>query len=265
MEKQMRIPFSQGSNFHAGRFLAMLALLAVGISAVAQQVTVSPLLTADEVMRRVVQMNEQRANALASYTSVRSYHLECHCLSHKTADMVVRAEYDAPNKKVFTVVSESGSGTVRGRVFKKLLEAEQESMREEHQERSAITPQNYTFQLVDYQRIDANQFYVLEARPLTKNKFLFRGRIWIDANAFAIARVEGEPAVNPSWWTVKTDFKRSYQEIGSFWLPESNESETKVRIFGTAVLTIKYGEYKITGAHSGNPALDVEEKPSNGQ
>jgi hypothetical protein len=262
MEKEMMIPFYQGSNSHAGRFLLMLALLAAGIPAVAQQTTVSTPLSADEVMRRVVQMNEQRANALETYTSIRSYHLECHCLSHKTADMVVRAEYDAPNKKVFTIVSESGSGTVRSRVFKKLLEAEQESMREENQERSAITPQNYTLELTDYQKIDGNEFYVLEARPLAMNKFLFRGRIWVDAKSFAIAQVEGEPAVNPSWWTMKTDFKRSYQEIGSFWLPESNESETKVRIFGTAVLTIKYGEYQITEAHNSNVALNVKD---NGQ
>ena len=64
---------------------------------------------------------------------------------------------------------------------------------------------------------------------------------------------------------MKTDFKRSYQKIGSFWLPESNESETKVRIFGSAVETIKYGEYQITQTHKVNPAFDAEEKPSNGQ
>lgn len=179
--------------------------------------------------------------------------------------MVVRAEYEAPNKKVFTIVSESGSDTVRSRVFKKLLEAEQESMREENQQRSAITPQNYTFQLTDFQKIGGNEVYVLEAQPLTKNKFLFRGRIWVDAKDFAIAQVEGEPAVNPSWWTVKTDFKRSYQKLGSFWLPESNESKTKVRVLGSAVLTIKYGEYQITQTHNLNPAFDVEDKPSNGQ
>ena len=257
--------FSQGSNVHAGRFLPTLALLAAGIPAVAQQHTVTAPLSADEVMQRVVQMNEQRANALASYSSLRSYHLECHCLSHKTADMVIRADYDEPNKKVFTIVSESGSGTVRNRVFQKLLEAEQESMREENQQRSAIIPQNYTFQLADYQKIDGNEFYVLKAQPLTKNKFLFQGRIWVDAKDLAIAKVEGEPAVNPSWWTVKTDFKRSYQKIAGFWLPESNDSETKVRMFGTAVLTIKYGEYQITQTHHLNSALDMEEQPSNGQ
>ena len=162
-------------------------------------------------------------------------------------------------------MSESGSGTVRSRVFKKLLEAEQESMREENQQRSAITPQNYIFELTDYQTIGGNELYVLDAQPLTQNKFLFRGRIWVDAKDFAIAQVEGEPAVNPSWWTVKTDFTRSYQKLGGFWLPESNESVTKVRIFGSAVLTIKYGEYQITQTHNSNPALDVDEKPSNGQ
>jgi outer membrane lipoprotein-sorting protein len=216
-------------------------------------------------MERVAAMNELRNKALENYSSLRSYHLECHCVSHKQADMVVRVDYRAPDKKEFTIVSENGSGTVRNRVFKKLLEAEQESMREENQQRSAITPQNYTFQAVDYQMTDADEFYVLEAQPRNKNKFLFRGRIWVNAKDFAITRVEGEPAQNPSWWTVKTDFKRSYQKIGDFWLPESNESETKVRILGTAVLTIKYGEYEITRTHNLNPAFDVEEKPSNGQ
>lgn len=261
----MMIRFSQDLNFHASRFLPTLALLAVCIPGVAQQATVSAPLSADEVMRRVVEMNEHRAHALESYSSIRTYHLECHCLSHKEADMVVRAEYEAPNKKVFTIVSESGSGTVRTRVFKKLLEAEQESMRDENQERSAITPQNYTFELADYKNIGGNDFYVLQARPLTKNKFLFQGRIWVDAKDFAIAQVEGEPAINPSWWTVKTDFTRSYQKLGSFWLPESNESETKVRILGSAVLTIKYGEYQITQTHTLTPAPDVVEKASNGQ
>src|SRR5579864_6041883 len=63
----------------------------------------------------------------------------------------------------------------------------------------------------------------------------------------------------------ETDFTRSYQKLGSFWLPESNESETKVRILGSAVLTIKYREYQITQTHTLTPAFDVVEKASNGQ
>jgi outer membrane lipoprotein-sorting protein len=256
--------FSEATNSLAHCLLYALAFLGACLSAVAQPATVSAPLSADEVMRRVVAMNEVRAKALESYSSLRSYHLECHCLSHKTADMVVRADYQAPNKKVFTIVSESGSGSVRDRVFKKLLEAEQESMQEENQQRSAITLENYTFQVSDYKKTETDEFYVLEAQPRTKNKFLFRGRVWVSAKDFAITRVEGEPAVNPSWWTLKTDFKRSYQEIGDFWLPASNQSETKVRIFGTAVLSIEYREYQITQA-AGAGVAPFLENPSNGQ
>jgi outer membrane lipoprotein-sorting protein len=239
-------PICYTRKSHARWFVHAIALLIIGFPAVAQQASVSAPLSADDVMARVVQMNDLRAKALESYSSVRSYHLECHCLSHKKADMVVRIDYRAPNRKEFTILSESGSGTVRDRVFKKLLEAEQESMRDENQQRSAITPENYTFQVSDYEKTDTDEFYVLDAQPRSKNKFLFRGRIWVNANDFAITQVEGEPAVNPSWWTVKTDFKRRYQKIDSFWLPESNESETKVRVLGTAVLSIEYRDYEIT-------------------
>ena len=231
--------------------LAALILLLLRVPVSGQQVTLSAPLTAEDVINHVVQKNEERAKALASYSSLRTYHLECHCVSHKQADMTVRVEYVAPNKKVFTIVSESGSGTVRNKVFKKLLEAEQESLREENQQRTAITLENYTFQLSDYEKTDTDEFYVLDAQPLSKNKFLFRGHVWVSAKDFAITRVEGQPAVNPSWWTVKTDFNRSYQKIGDFYLPESNRSETKVRIFGTAVLTIEYGEYQISRTGSG--------------
>jgi outer membrane lipoprotein-sorting protein len=247
-------PLYHARKFNAGWFVRAFAFLIIGLPAVAQQANVSAPLSADGVIGRVVEMNDARAKALEGYSNVRTYHLECHCLSNKKADMVVRIHYQAPNKKEFTIVSESGSGTVRDRVFKKLLEAEQESMRDENQQRSAITPENYTFQLSDYQKTDTDEFYVLDAQPRSKNKFLFRGHIWVNARDFAITRVEGEPAVNPSWWTVKTDFKRRYQKIGDFYLPESNQSETKVRVLGTAVLSIEYRDYEITQARGATVA-----------
>ena len=256
--------FPHTKNTNARSFFLGFMCLAVCLPAVAQQTIVSVPLGADEVMRRVVEMNELRGKALESYSSVRSYHLECHCLSHKNADMTVRADYRSPNIKEFKILSESGSDTVRDKVFKKLLEAEQESMSEENQQHTSMTPENYAFQILDYQKTDAGEFYLLDAEPRTKNKFLFRGRIWVDAKDFAITRVEGQPTVNPSWWTLRTDFKRSYQKIGDFWLPESNESETKVRVFGTAILSINYGEYQITQAPVAKLASGLE-KPLNGQ
>lgn len=251
--------FNRAMNSCALWSLTTLLLLLFRAPLSGQQVAASAPLTADEVIRHVMEKNDERTRGLEGYSSLRSYHLECHCVSHKKADMLIRVDYIAPDRKVFTVVSESGSDTVRNKVFKKLLEAEQESMREENQRRTAITPENYTFQLLDYEKTDTDEFYVLDAQPLSKNKFLFRGRLWVNAKDFAITRVAGEPAVNPSWWTVKTAFTRSYQKIGDFYLPESNQSETKVRIFGTAVLTIEYREYQITPTGTGAVASSATE------
>jgi hypothetical protein len=257
-------PFPQKKKTHGRWYFRGLACLIVCLPAVAQDTVVPPPMDADAVIRRVVQMNETRGTALEGYSSIRSYHLECHCLSHKKADMVVRVDYQAPDRKVFTIMSESGSGTVRKRVFKKLLEAEEESMSEMNQQRTALTPENYVFQLLYSVKTKTGEFYVLDVEPRTKNKFLFRGRIWVDAKDFAITRIEGQPAANPSWWTERTEFKRSYRKIGDFWLPESNESETKVRIFGTAILSIQYGDYQIKQASDAKLASNLQE-PLNGQ
>jgi hypothetical protein len=239
---------SQIMNSAARFFVHAWTFVLFCLPALTQEKPSSGLLTADEVMQRVVQMNELRAKAIDDYSSIRTYLFESRGLSHEVADMVVRVDYKAPNTKEFTIVSESGSGTARKRVFKKLLEAEQESLEDDNQRRSAVTPENYTFRLLECSRTEADEFYVLDAQPRKTTKFLFQGRIWIDGNDFAITRVEGETAVNPSWWTLRTDFKRTYQKVDHFWLPESNESTTKVRIFGTADLTIKYGEYRINEA-----------------
>jgi outer membrane lipoprotein-sorting protein len=245
-------------------FVSICTSLIIASPAVAQQTIASAPLSADEVMAHVVEMSITRAKALEGYSSLRTYHLECNCLSYKKADMVVRVSYQAPDHKEFAIVSASGSGTVRDRVFRKLLEAEQESMRLENQQQSAITPENYSFYMSDYEKTDKSDIYVLDVQPRTKNKFLFRGHIWVDAKDYAIIRVEGEPAVNPSWWTEKTDFKRRYQQIGDFWLPESNESETKVRVLGTAVLTIDYRDYQITRA-GGTTFASSQQKPLSAQ
>ena len=259
----MTLPYHKKGPHH-GWFVLILASLMISLPAVSQQSGVAAPMSADQVMERVVQMNDLRAKMLDSYSSVRTYHLECHCLSHKSADMAVRMNYLAPDRKEFSILSESGSGTIRDRVFRKLLAAEEESVRQENQQQSAITPENYTFQISQYEKTDRSEVYVLGAQPRSKNKFLFRGHIWVDASDFAIMRVEGEPAINPSWWTKKTDFKRNYEKIGAFWLPVSNKSVTKVRAFGTAILTIEYRDYQITQAGGATIAYS-QQKPLSAQ
>ncbi|MBV9669933.1 MAG: hypothetical protein JOZ43_03165 [Acidobacteriales bacterium] len=229
----------------------LLVLTAGLVVAVSQEPSADAPLSVDQIVARLVSKNEARSKALTGYSSIRTYHLECHCISPKKADMTVRARYSAQRRtKDFEVVSESGSGTVRSKVFRKLLEAEQEALQLDNERRLAITPENYSIRLLSYEKTQTGDAYVLEVLPRGKSKFLFRGRIWVDGTDFAITRAEGEPAVNPSWWTKKTEVVRTYEKVGEFWLPQNNNSVTQLKLLGTAMLEITYGSYQLAAADS---------------
>jgi hypothetical protein len=92
----------------------------------------------------------------------------------------------------------------------------------------------------------AGPCYILSVEPLTKNKLLYRGRIWVDAEDFAVVRIEAAPAKNPSFWTVETKIEQTYAKVGGFWLPISNRSSRAIRLGGHAEFTIDYQDYQIT-------------------
>jgi hypothetical protein len=213
----------------------------------AQETSVAPL-TADQVVQRMVERNERRAQALESYRGTRIYNLEYHGLTSKSATLVVAMTYRRPDEKKFCIVSESGSELLQARVLKRLLEAEVEAMQEEQRRQTVMGPKNYEFRLAGYERTVDQGFYVLEVTPRIKNKFLFRGRIWVDGQDFAVARMEGEPAKNPSWLTKRNVIHVTYEKIGEYWLPARNETNTQVRIVGSSLLTIVYRDYEILNA-----------------
>jgi hypothetical protein len=73
-------------------------------------------LTAEVIVARVQAKNAERQAALEHYSSERTYRVEYRGTggSH-WAEMVVHAEYSAPDQKRFSVVSESGSKMISAR------------------------------------------------------------------------------------------------------------------------------------------------------
>jgi hypothetical protein len=98
--------------------------------------------------------------------------------------------------------------------------------------------------LVGSETLDGRPAYILDVEPLTESKFLYRGKVWVDAADFAVAKLEVEPAKSPSFWISRTLVHSTNTRAGGFWLPALNRSETKVRIGGTALFTIDYGKYQ---------------------
>jgi hypothetical protein len=234
--------------------LSLLILIVVWQPASAQQPNVASVthrapLTLEQVVRNLVQMNLYRVQALHAYRGTRTYRVEYHGFpGTRSAQMVVNVKYLSPGTKEFIVQSATGSKLIIDKVIKRLLEAEKEALDAEVQRRSALTEDNYRFTLIGYESGLSGARYVLRMEPRTKDKFLYRGRIWVDAEDFAVVRLEAEPAKNPSFWTKNSEIEQVYMKVSDFWLPAYNRSVTAIRLGGHAELTIDYKDYEITGA-----------------
>jgi hypothetical protein len=202
----------------------------------------SPSLTAPEIVERMVQADDDRMASLAGYSGVRHYRFE-NKKSGKTAEMTVRMSCGSDGAKKFEVVSETGSGFVRSHIIHKMIEAEAESSQKGERKESRIIPENYEFRLVGMEDSDGRSSYVLEIDPKKPSKFAIRGRIWVDAQDFAIARIEGQPAKNPSFWIRSVKVEQRYGRTGQFWLPALNHSVAQARIFGSTEVVIQYSDY----------------------
>lgn len=213
-------------------------------------VQASPL-QARQVAEKLQKNNAQRTAALEQFSSTRIYRMQYRGFpSDRDAEMVVNVSFRAPNTKEFTVVSQTGSKFVIDHVFRKLLEGEQEASNEENRRQTALTTDNYDFTFAGYEVTPDGAQYVLNLVPKTKNRFLYRGKIWVDAKDFAVVRIEGEPAKNPSLWIKKTEVEHRYVKVNDFWLPADNHTESMIRLGGRAILSIEYRNYKITKAAS---------------
>jgi hypothetical protein len=247
-------------------WLLLVLLFGIGLRqpACAQQpgkfapVANAPLNT-EQVVENLVGMNLKRAQALHAYQGTRIYKVEYRGFpGDRSAEMVVDVTCQSPGIEEFTIRSVTGSKLIVDKVFKKLLQAEQEGFATEGQRRTALNNDNYDFTLVGYVKTPSGSMYVLSAEPRTKDKFLFRGRIWVDAEDFAVARLEVEPAKNPSFWTKNSEIEQVYMKVSDFWLPARNHSVTAIRLGGRAELTIQYSNYQITSAETVGTPVKLE-------
>ena len=231
----------------------VLSIVLASLVAVAQQAPLpavqnSPL-PLDQVVKNLEERNAARTAALGQFEGKRIYRMEYRGFpSNRDAEMVVKVHYRAPNSKEFTVVSQTGSKFIIDHVFKKLLEGELEAAKGDNQRQTRLSSENYDFEFAGFETTPQGSRYVLNLLPKTKNKFLYRGKIWVDAKDFAVVRIEGEPGKNPSFWIKKTEIAHKYVKVNDFWLPAENRTQSVIRLGGTASLSIEYQDYKILEA-----------------
>ena len=143
--------------------------------------------TVENVVARLLENNRRREERLqqTSYSAPRIYRIKDE-KGKVRVEAQVLMEYRAPGTKEFKVVSKKGSDFVYGKVLKPLMEGEAEAAAGRNRHNSAISPDNYSFNLIGEEAVDGQRCFLLQATPKRADKYLFRGKIWIHANEFAV-------------------------------------------------------------------------------
>jgi MucB/RseB N-terminal domain len=235
-------------------------LLLPALPAAAQDLLTNP--TADEIVTRMTAHDLARQSSIEGYAGMRRYVLENQKL-HKRAEMLVQVQGDKDGTKHFEVISEDGWKAAHKHVLHKMLESETETSRPEMRASARLIPENYDFAFVGTEQVASRTAYVLEIRPKRNEHYLFEGRIWVDAEDYALVRAEGKPAKKPSFWTKSIHFVQVNQKCGPVWFPLSTQSVTEAHLFGITDVSIEYFDYapKIPNS-SGNSVVTAKAMPT---
>ncbi len=225
--------------------LAVVALVSLPSSARAQNESAdsSGALSAVQVVEQMQSHDQTRNEALKHYRTLRQYEVEYKGLGTAAARMTVEVNYDIATGKNLQIVSESGSKFLIEKVLRRAVESEREAFHDKAS--TALTTANYKFQLAGNDTVGGRRAYVLQVEPVTPSKFLYRGKVWVDATDFAVVKMETQPAKSPSFWISQTLIHYTGTKMDGFWMPLQMRSETSVRVGGAAVMTINYGNYEI--------------------
>lgn len=221
--------------------LALLILIAAPLAFAGSPDATAP--TADQVVAQMIQRNLQRQALMNGYRGMRLYILENNGL-HKHAEMLVRTTCNPDGSKHFDILSEKGWKAANTYVFRKMLESEEKLSHSSEKKTTQLTESNYQFQMIGTEDFNGRQTYVLQVVPKRSDRYLFKGRVWVDASDFAVVKVEGEPAKRPSFWVRKTEFTQTYAKQGGFWFATRTQSVNHVLFFGDTEVTILYFDYE---------------------
>jgi hypothetical protein len=155
-------------------------------------------------------------------------------------------EYSPESGFRYTITSEGGSGNIRNKVLKAILEGEREAIARGEIARSALAPCNYEFQV---HGVDENGL------AKGKERVLVSGAMFLRPTDGELVRVQGRLAKSPSFWVKSVDIVRTYERIEGHVMPVSLETTAQVRMFGAATLRMTYDYSEIDGRPVAPPTL----------
>jgi hypothetical protein len=208
------------------------------------------------ILRGIDQSVRNRVSRVLSFTDVEHYSVYRGTdLTHPAAQMTVKVTYRKGIGKSYQILEQSGSALIRRFGLMPLLENEETINLPGNVERSWFTSANYDMQLKPGgpQRVQGRACYALAITPRHKAPNALIGTLWVDADSFSIAEVDGIASKNPSIWSGVTHLMRQYADIQGIPMSTHARAESSSSLFGRAIVTIDYGQYQLQLAPDSNP------------
>ena len=181
---------------------------------------------------------------LVTYRGTR--HLEGHNERYNVSGwMQIAAELTADGFH-FRVIDEGGSDLIRRRVFRSMLENEEQIFANGDLARSSITATNYDLSPAPGSEPGLVKLF---AKPKRKDITLIDGAVYITDTDADLVRVEGRLAKSPSFWTRRVDVIKQYARVGGLRVPIRVESTAQIRFAGTSTMTMTYDYEMINGVN----------------
>jgi hypothetical protein len=136
----------------------------------------------------------------------------------------------------YEVTREGGSGYIRSRVLRSLLDEEQRLIAGGGAD-AALSTDNYQFTPGG---INEGGLVVVALKPLRRERSLIVGRMNLTAGGGDLVSVEGRLAKSPSFWLTRVTVVRLYRRLNGVVVPVSLHSTAHIRLLGRSTLQMSY-------------------------
>lgn len=162
----------------------------------------------------------------------------------RTGWLEATTEYSRDTGFRYDVTAEGGSGYIRKRVLRALLEGEREAIARGETARSSLDHANYIFEA---DGIDEAGLANVLLSPRRRERILVSGRMYLQPEDGRLVRLQGRLARSPSFWIKNVDIVRSYATITGVVVPVTLESTAQLRFLGSATLLMRYVYTSVDG------------------
>jgi len=166
----------------------------------------------------------------------------------REAFMEVLVELDPEEGFRWTIEAEGGSGLIRNKAFRRLLEEEARVRGTNRADEAALTAANYEL------RADGaadGDLVRLRAIPRRKEVGLIDGTILVTRDTADLVRIEGRLVRTPSFWVTRVEVVRLYRRLGGHRVVTRIESVAHIRLLGRVRVTIDFAYEMIDGDELG--------------